>query len=81
MLRMVPEVLIGDKTLFTRWDGNQESWKIIDPIIEIINKRNKPESYKAGSEGPKGAEELLHRDGKHWYIASDVTHEQMKNLG
>lgn len=66
------DVIIGDKTLFTRWDGNEASWKIIDPIIKNLKS---PELYPIGSEGPIAAEKMLKKDGKKWIIASNVLEE------
>lgn len=69
------DVMIGDKTLFTRWDGNEIAWKIIDPIIEQVQKTKKINPYSAGSIGPKEANNLLEKDNRKWVASSEVYHE------
>ncbi len=63
--KLLHEIFLGDQTLFTRWDEVESSWKFIDPILKIAEKK-KPFLYKAGSTGPKEAEELLKKDGHEW---------------
>jgi glucose-6-phosphate 1-dehydrogenase len=60
--RLLHDALLGDPTLFTRGDEVEAAWKIVDPILEPT----KPCFYKAGSEGPKEADELIERDGRKW---------------
>ena len=69
------DILIDDQTLFTRWDGNEASWKIIGPILDNIRKGNKLCLYSAGSSGPKEAEELLKREGRKWIVTPDLSHK------
>lgn len=61
------ELLLRSHTLFTRWDMIQESWKIVDDLIDC--KENCPilHNYEIGSEGPKAADELLAIDGRKWF--------------
>lgn len=49
------DLLIGDRSLFTRPDGLEHVWTVADPIL-----RNKPEpiSYEPGTWGPSEAAEL-----------------------
>lgn len=49
-------VLVGDSSHFTRQDSVEESWRVLQPRLQ-----DPPQTirYKAGSWGPKAAEELL----------------------
>src|SRR5262249_50945785 len=48
--------LIGDSTRFTRQDNIEQTWRIMDPLLE---KAPKVHPYKPGSWGPKAAERLV----------------------
>jgi len=63
--RLVLDVLLGDSTLFPHAEEVEASWKVIDPLEEYWAGR-KPHMYRAGEWGPKAAEEMLERDGRHW---------------
>jgi len=62
------DALCGDATLFTRRDGVEAQWRLIEPILAAW--RQQPSdvfpNYAAGSEGPKAADELLARNGHQW---------------
>ncbi len=61
------DCLIGDATLFQRADNIDAAWKVVDPALQAwAADKGGPELYEAGSAGPKGAEELLARDGRSW---------------
>jgi glucose-6-phosphate 1-dehydrogenase len=53
---LLHDVLMGDRSLFTRPDGLEHVWKVADGIL-----RNKPEPilYAKGSWGPPEAAELV----------------------
>ncbi|HEX7620212.1 MAG TPA: glucose-6-phosphate dehydrogenase [Anaerolineales bacterium] len=77
--RLLVEALDGDASLFTRSDGIEASWKMIDPIIQGWEAHNDPPlyDYPVGSWGPGEAEQLLARDGRRWRLGctdeKDVT--------
>jgi glucose-6-phosphate 1-dehydrogenase len=52
--------LIGDSTHFTREDGVEECWRIVEPLLE-----SPPpvEVYEPGSWGPSGADQLAAPEG------------------
>jgi glucose-6-phosphate 1-dehydrogenase len=54
--------------LFQRADSVEAGWKAVQPFIEAWKKAGSKglETYKAGSEGPAQADELLTRDGRSW---------------
>jgi glucose-6-phosphate 1-dehydrogenase len=60
--------IIGDQTLFQRADMVEAGWKVVDPILDLwkaLPPRNFP-NYRAGSSGPKEADDLINRDGRFW---------------
>jgi glucose-6-phosphate 1-dehydrogenase len=61
------DVLIGDQSLFQRADQVERGWAIVEPILRHWAKDGDPEDYKAGSDGPAGAEALIDRDGHQWH--------------
>jgi glucose-6-phosphate 1-dehydrogenase len=68
--RLLLDVMIGDPTLFPRWDAVEEAWQIIQPILDRWAVTPPPEfpSYEAGEWGPKAADELIarHNHGRRW---------------
>jgi glucose-6-phosphate 1-dehydrogenase len=58
----------GDATLFQRADQVEATWGVVQPVLDAWAK-DKPTdfpNYKAGSQGPKAADDLLARDGRAW---------------
>jgi len=68
--RLLLEALDGDASLFTRSDGIEASWKMVDPIIQGWDAHNDPPLaiYPAGSWGPGASDQLLARDGRGWRL-------------
>ncbi|MEK5335090.1 glucose-6-phosphate dehydrogenase [Bacillus sp. FSL M8-0166] len=66
--KLIHDCLLGDATNFAHWDEVALSWNFVDPISEkwAESKTLKP-NYPAGSMGPKEADELLEKDGYHWW--------------
>jgi glucose-6-phosphate 1-dehydrogenase len=65
---LIYDCMIGDNILFQRADSVEAGWKAVQPFLDAWKKAGDKglEFYKAGSEGPAGAEELLKRDGRNW---------------
>ena len=65
---LIYDCMIGDNILFQRADSVEAGWQAVQPFLEAWKKAGAKglEFYKAGSEGPPGADELLHRDGRNW---------------
>jgi Glucose-6-phosphate 1-dehydrogenase len=59
---------VGDASLFTRSDGIESSWQVIDPVLQGWEKQNTPPLtiYERGEWGPAGSDELLARAGHAW---------------
>lgn len=67
------EIILGDQTLFTRWDGVEASWKYIEPVLKIAkNKKKEFPNYRAGSFGPEESERLIKRDGREWCMPRKI---------
>ena len=64
--RLLLDVLLGDASLFPTNEEVEHSWRVIDPIVQHWAQGGEPERYRAGEWGPKGAEEMLARDGRVW---------------
>jgi glucose-6-phosphate 1-dehydrogenase len=65
--RLILDAMLGDQTLFTRSDEIEEQWALVDAVIAFW-RRDHPQfpNYAAGTWGPAGSDELLHRDGRSW---------------
>jgi glucose-6-phosphate 1-dehydrogenase len=65
---LIYDCMIGDNILFQRADSVEAGWQAVQPFLDAWKKAgaNGLERYKAGSEGPASAEELLKRDGRSW---------------
>jgi glucose-6-phosphate 1-dehydrogenase len=65
--RLILDAMLGDATLFTRSDEIIEQWALVDAIVGFWQ-RDRPSfpNYAAGTWGPLGSDELLHRDGRSW---------------
>jgi len=65
---LIYDCMIGDNILFQRADSVEAGWQAVQPFLDAWKKVGAKglESYKAGSAGPAGAEELLKRDGRSW---------------
>jgi glucose-6-phosphate 1-dehydrogenase len=66
--RLLHDALLGDPTLFQRKDTVEAAWSAVEPILDVwgaLPPRDFP-NYRAGTWGPKAADELLARDGRAW---------------
>jgi glucose-6-phosphate 1-dehydrogenase len=65
---LIYDCMIGDNILFQRADSVEAGWLAVQPFLDAWRKAGGKglETYKAGSEGPAGADELIKRDGRSW---------------
>jgi len=66
--RLLYDCMIGDATLFQRADMVEAGWSVVEPVLDVwraLPARTFP-NYVAGSWGPKEADDLMKRDGRHW---------------
>ncbi|HXW47285.1 MAG TPA: glucose-6-phosphate dehydrogenase [Streptosporangiaceae bacterium] len=54
--RLLGDAVQGDSSLFTSEDGVEETWRIVQPLLDAPPR---VEPYKPGSWGPAGADRLL----------------------
>jgi glucose-6-phosphate 1-dehydrogenase len=59
-VRLIHDVLLGDRSLFTRPDGLASVWSAARPLLD---NRPDPQPYAPGSWGPEAARELAAPDG------------------
>jgi glucose-6-phosphate 1-dehydrogenase len=68
--RLLLDVMLGDPTLFPRWDEVEQAWQAVQPILDRWADTPPPEipNYEAGSWGPRAADELVGRGrpGRRW---------------
>jgi glucose-6-phosphate 1-dehydrogenase len=64
--RLIHDALCGDKTLFTRADGIERLWEVVQPVLD-----DPPPvlPYEPGSWGPAASEELI--APRRWHLPSD----------
>lgn len=63
------DCMIGEATLFHRYDSVDASWRIVNPILDVwhaLPAREFP-NYDAGTWGPSASDELLAKDGHSWH--------------
>ena len=64
------DCMIGDPTLFQRADMVEAGWQVVEPLLDVWNAlppRDFP-NYAAGTWGPKDADNMLDREGRHWRL-------------
>jgi glucose-6-phosphate 1-dehydrogenase len=59
-VRLIHDVITGDRSLFTRPDGLAHAWDAISPVLEH---RPEVQPYPRGSWGPQAGEDLAAPDG------------------
>lgn len=66
--RLIYDAANGDSTYFTRWDEVATAWAFVDRIAAAwAQNPGDIETYPAGSWGPVAADEMLRKDGFHWW--------------
>jgi len=65
---LIYDCMIGDAILFQRADGVEAGWRAVQPFLDAWRNAasNELAIYRAGSEGPEEADQLLSRDGRRW---------------
>ncbi|MCD0416391.1 MAG: glucose-6-phosphate dehydrogenase [Rhodopseudomonas sp.] len=65
---LLHDCMIGDNILFQRADGVEAGWRAVEPFLNAWKKAGAHglQIYRAGSDGPEDADELLSRDGRDW---------------
>ena len=65
---LIYDVMIGDPTLFMRADMVEQTWRIVQPVLDAwaANRAAELPTYPAGSAGPSEADALLASDNRRW---------------
>ena len=65
--RLLLDCMVGDQTLFTRYDAVEVSWQLLMPVLQAWQNDAVPlYEYPAGSQSFPQADELIERDGRAW---------------
>jgi glucose-6-phosphate 1-dehydrogenase len=72
--RLLHDCMMGDATLFQRADQVEAAWSVVAPIQAAWDSEPPPDfpNYKAGTWGPKQADDLLRQDGHDWEQTHDI---------
>ncbi len=63
------DCMIGDMTLFHRYDSVDASWRIVDPVLDVwqaLHPRDFP-NYTSGTWGPEASDRLIEKSGHSWH--------------
>lgn len=67
--RLLLDVAEGNPTLFAHRDEVEQAWKWLNPMLDAWAESGiNPEDYAAGSWGPQGADNMLAREGREWFV-------------
>jgi len=71
--RLLLDCMVGDQTLFTRYDAVETAWQLLTPVLEAWeNSDSLPYEYAAGSESFAQADNLIEFDGRKWRKLSEI---------
>jgi glucose-6-phosphate 1-dehydrogenase len=65
---LIYDCMIGDAILYPRADGIEAGWHVVQPFLDAWREVGGEglAAYRAGSDGPAEADQLLARDGRRW---------------
>ena len=66
--RLLLDCMLDDQTLFTRYDGVQVSWQLLEPVLKAWENpaAAKPHEYPAGTQSFPAADALIESDSRKW---------------
>ena len=71
--RLLLDCMVGDQTLFARYDGVEIAWQLLTPVLQAWqNDGSAPYEYPAGSESFAEADNLIESDGRKWRKLSEI---------
>jgi len=71
--RLLLDCMVGDQTLFTRYDCVEIAWQLLTPVLQAWqNDGSAPCEYPAGSESFAEADNLIESDGRKWRKLSEI---------
>jgi glucose-6-phosphate 1-dehydrogenase len=64
---LIHDVMTGDQTLFMRADMVEQTWRIVQPVLDAWGGDGADmHAYASGGAGPSEADALLAREGRRW---------------
>jgi glucose-6-phosphate 1-dehydrogenase len=65
---LIYDCMTGDAILYPRADGIEAGWRVVQPFLDGWREAGGDglATYRAGSEGPAEADQLLAKDGRRW---------------
>ncbi|MCW2285917.1 glucose-6-phosphate 1-dehydrogenase [Rhodoblastus acidophilus] len=63
---LIHDVMTGDQTLFMRGDMVEQTWRIVQPVLDAWAEDADVPAYASGGAGPEQADALLAREGRRW---------------
>lgn len=70
--RLLGDIILGDSTLFTRWDEVETAWRLIQALMIHCQGKECLTEYKKGSRGPEEADLLLAKTRRKWWDIEDL---------
>jgi glucose-6-phosphate 1-dehydrogenase len=71
--RLLLDCMVGDQTLFTRFDSVEIAWQLLMPVLQAWqNDDSAPYEYPAGSESFPHADRLIESDGRKWRKLAEI---------
>ena len=64
--RLILDALLDEGSLFPTNEEVEESWRILDPVLNHWAESGRPEDYPAGTWGPEGADRMMGRNNRVW---------------
>jgi glucose-6-phosphate 1-dehydrogenase len=65
--RLLLDAMVGDQTLFNRYDSVEAAWKLFDPVLKAWQDNYVPlYDYSAGAASFAAADKLIEADGRKW---------------
>lgn len=65
--RLLLDCMVGDQTLFARYDSVEVAWRLLTPLLQAWEKDgSSPYEYSAGSYSFPEADSLIESDGRKW---------------
>lgn len=64
--RLILDALLDEASLFPTNNEVEESWRILDPILDHWANHGRPDDYPAGTWGPSSADDMLRQTGRSW---------------
>jgi glucose-6-phosphate 1-dehydrogenase len=70
--RLLLDCMVGDATLFTRYDDVEAAWQLLDPVMDYWkNSDALPYIYESGCESFTQADLVIESDGRKWRPVGD----------